>query len=474
MTIKTTYITKMPDKAGAFLKASEAIAAYGGNIIRVSYNKAVDMHTLFIDVSARNEQLEKITAALKALGYLSNTEKEEKVILIVLKLPDVPGAIKPILEVLSSHSINISYMSSQENGTGYQYFKMGLLIEKPNVIKNLLDDISKLCDLKILDYDVTEKVLDSTVFYLSFANEMRSLLSLTQQQTNELIINSNKIMQLLDEKDEAPLKTFEYISKFANFVASHKGDHFNARVSQRRISPQVVLHLIEPPCGSNTYILEQEQELLFVDSGFACFLDEMQAIFHRLFPDFEKRKKSIVLTHADIDHTGLLGLFDTVFVSESCFENFRLENEDKDNFREQNMLHAPYYKLSRIITGYIPPNLEKFAIIGKKTDEGIHSKIGELNFADLHFEVFEGNGGHVKGEIDLLCKEQKIAFTGDHLVNIEGFSEQQHAFNLLAPYLMTSVNVDSQKAKLCRLKLVKKTAGYLICPGHGTWMDSAE
>ena len=46
--MKKTYITTMPDHVGAFLKASRCIAALGINITRVSYNKAVDMHTLFI------------------------------------------------------------------------------------------------------------------------------------------------------------------------------------------------------------------------------------------------------------------------------------------------------------------------------------------------------------------------------------------------------------------------------------------
>jgi ACT domain-containing protein len=82
----------MPDKAGAFLKASEVISENGGNIVRVSYNKAVDTHTLFIDVSANKEQLQTITARLMDLGYLSDSEKENKVILIELKLEDVPGA----------------------------------------------------------------------------------------------------------------------------------------------------------------------------------------------------------------------------------------------------------------------------------------------------------------------------------------------------------------------------------------------
>lgn len=232
----------MPDKAGAFLKASKIISFYGGNIVRVSYNKAVDVHTLFIDVSANLQQLEKITEELEALGYLSNEKNENKVILISLKLPDKPGAVKPVLDILNRYEINISYMNSQENGTEYQYFKMGLLIEEPKVIKDLLDEVSKICDVKIIEYNVSEKILDSTVFYISFANEMRDLLMLSQEQTNEFIINSNKIMQLLDEKNELPHKTFEYIRRFARFVVDHKGDNFNAGISKKKF--QIKLHFI--------------------------------------------------------------------------------------------------------------------------------------------------------------------------------------------------------------------------------------
>ena len=47
--MKKTYITTMPDDIGAFLKASECFASLGVNITRVSYNKAIDSHTLFID-----------------------------------------------------------------------------------------------------------------------------------------------------------------------------------------------------------------------------------------------------------------------------------------------------------------------------------------------------------------------------------------------------------------------------------------
>ena len=57
--MKKTFITQVPDKSGAFLKASRIIAEAGGNITRVSYNKAIDLHMLFIEVSATEEQLQR-------------------------------------------------------------------------------------------------------------------------------------------------------------------------------------------------------------------------------------------------------------------------------------------------------------------------------------------------------------------------------------------------------------------------------
>ena len=48
--MRQTFTTTMPDRVGAFLKASRCIAGAGANITRVSYNKAVDMHILFIEV----------------------------------------------------------------------------------------------------------------------------------------------------------------------------------------------------------------------------------------------------------------------------------------------------------------------------------------------------------------------------------------------------------------------------------------
>ena len=64
----------MPDHIGAFLRASEWFARLGINITRVSYNKAVDSHTLFIDAEGTNEQLNKADIELEKIGYLQSNQ----------------------------------------------------------------------------------------------------------------------------------------------------------------------------------------------------------------------------------------------------------------------------------------------------------------------------------------------------------------------------------------------------------------
>ena len=102
--MKKTYATSMPNHIGAFLKASKCFASLGINITRVSYDKAVDSHMLFLDVEGTEEQirkadkLEKIeklnqiaknrgqTLAQMALAWLYNREEITSVLI---------GASKP-------------------------------------------------------------------------------------------------------------------------------------------------------------------------------------------------------------------------------------------------------------------------------------------------------------------------------------------------------------------------------------------
>ena len=53
--MKKTFITNIPDRPGSFLKMVRIISELGLNITRVSYNNAIDTHTLFVEVSGEEK-----------------------------------------------------------------------------------------------------------------------------------------------------------------------------------------------------------------------------------------------------------------------------------------------------------------------------------------------------------------------------------------------------------------------------------
>ena len=465
--MQKTYITRMPDKAGAFLLASQIISDAGGNIVRVNYNRAVDTHTLFIEVSGSEAQHRIITQKLTDCGYLSEDEDDRRILMILLTLKDEPGAVRPVLEVLSRYRVNISYMSFQQNITGYQHFKMGLLMENPGETARVIKEISRICEMRVLDYEVTDRLLDGTVFYITFANEMRKILSLDQAMTNEVLICANRMMQQLDDRDRPVLQIFDYVRRFAEFVRSRKCAAFQPNVTVRKLSEDLTLYTIEPPCGSNTHILRSPEGLMFIDTGFACYRKEMLSLFRSRIPDFNTLPRRAMITHADVDHVGLLDLFGKVYMNRDCYENFLLEHRGEEDYRESNPLHEPYCFLSKIISEYAPPPLGSCVVMEKKSDETPFSALGSVTFAGRRFDLFEGPGGHVKGETVIVCEELKLLFSGDIFVNMKGLSPEQQEFNRLAPFLMTGVDFDPALCKLSRVWLLDNFKGYLFCPGHG-------
>ncbi len=465
--MRKTYITNMPDQAGAFLTASKAIAECGGNIVRVNYNRAVDTRTLLIEVEATQEQQDLISARLKDIQYLVDDPGMRQIILIELVLPDIPGALVPTLEVIKRHEVNIPYINSQENGTPYQNFKMGLLVENTAEIKGLLDDLSKICEVRVLDYEATDRLLDSTIFYVTFANSMRELLNLSQDETNGALAQANKVMQVVDKRDELPEEVFGQIERFAQLVVEHRGEGFDARVTRHKLTDKLTMYAIEPPFGGNTYVLEYYGALLFVDCGLGCFEEEMDELLGDIFGDYANRRKSVIITHPDIDNAGLLHTFDTVYLNRTCYSNYVNENEGRPSYRERNPLHAPYNTLTKILSQYQAPQLGRCVVIGGRTDDDPLETIGSMRFGDWTFNIIEGAGGHSRGEMIITCPDLGIAFTGDLLVNDMGLTDTQREFLSLQPHLRCSYDTKPDLAVEIKQELRSTLAGYTICPGRG-------
>lgn len=67
--MKRTFVTVLPNHVGACLKASRIFSKLGVNLTRMSYNKAIDSHCLFIDAEGPEELLDLAEAELKEIGY---------------------------------------------------------------------------------------------------------------------------------------------------------------------------------------------------------------------------------------------------------------------------------------------------------------------------------------------------------------------------------------------------------------------
>ena len=446
--MKKTYVTSMPNHIGAFLKASKCFSALGINITRVSYNKAVDSHTLFIDAEGTEEQLRKADAELKEIGYLQSNSDKTSIVLIEFHLKDIPGSVTNILTLINNFNFNISYISSQENGTDYQQFKMGLYVEDSDKISEFLTEAEKLCKVRVIDYNSSEKVYDNSIFYNTYVLGLSQTMGLSEDVKNELLVHVNLAMQTLDEQGLSPYRTFDSISKFAELLGISKGKAFSPRISTHKITDNTEITLIEPPCGSNTIIIKSNKEVLFIDSGYACYREEMLEVFKKCISDFENIKKTILVTHADVDHCGLLPMFDEIIVSHKTAHCLKNEYLGNDGYREKNPLHKPYINICKTLTSYKAVNPEKIKVLWNNIETLSEplTQIGFFDFQELHFEVYEGKGGHLPGEIVLIDYTHHIAITGDIFINTHGLTPQQAEYNQYAPILMTSVDTDP---KLC-------------------------
>ena len=469
--MKKTYITTMPNHIGAFLKASECFASLGINITRVSYNKAIDSHTLFIDVEGKEDKLKEADRKLTEIGYLQQSTNDKNITLLEFRLSDVPGSVTEILRLIEKHHLNISYMSSQENGSDYQYFKMGLFVDDENELKEFIKKAEGLCRVKVIDYNHSATVYDNSIFYNSFVSGIMQTLGISNSDRNALLVNSNMVMQTLDERGLSPYKTFESISRFAELLSACRGQAFSPRISNHKITDNTELTLIEPPCGSNTIILKSFDKYLFIDSGYALYHDEMAALFKRLIPGFENMEKTIFVTHADVDHCGLLPVFDKVIASVKTQKCLEAEYNGEDGFREKNYLHKPYVSICKILTSYKPVSpdvIEGLWDAGDELREPL-TQAGFFDFGEMHFEVYEGKGGHLQGETVLIDYAHHVAFTGDIFINTHGLTKEQAEYNQYAPVLMTSVDTDPALCALERKTIFQRlgTGNWQIFGSHG-------
>ncbi|MDY9927382.1 MBL fold metallo-hydrolase [Methanosarcina sp.] len=481
-----SFIACMPDKPGALHRAAEIITRYEGNINRIQYDRRIDRNIVFFEVATASKAYEKIREELERIGYLQTSLQPVAFLKFNVYLPNCPGALFDFLNHITSSGANITFLDFDDRGQHPERLVVSLNIENASLIDALLNQLKSKYRLEIVEYDTTGEKLDNTVFYLRLAQKLRNYVGNAEDVfLMKFLHDVNHIAQELSNLRKDPVEVFENILKVGDTLSRTSGRDFYADVQRVRIKDGIELFCFQLPCGGNIYLFDTPEERVMIDTGYGIYQSDVVNMLQQYGLGDLSLLKRIYITHADADHCGAAGYFSVPsFLNEETLKITRETSRAYGSSNQGCILEEVYTKMINLFSRFTPPsNVILFPDISAKDEEterrSAFPVIARFRIGNLEFEALEGLGGHMHGGIFYLCPEEGLVFPQDSVINFRSLSPERTEYNILADYLMTSVNVDSSLAReernaLISLileldnELVKKGKKCLVCCGHGS------
>ncbi|NYT17106.1 MAG: MBL fold metallo-hydrolase [Methanomicrobiales archaeon] len=477
---KYSFIARMPNDPGALHTAAAVVTREQGNINRVQFDQRIDPHTVFFEVTCPEESYARIEAGLAELGYLQDTLRPLHILKFSLHLPHEPGALCAFLDHTTSSRANISYIDFDDRGRHPDRVTITLSVEKSAAAERLLDTLKSRYRIEILEYDTTGKKLDDTVFYLRLAQQIRQIIGDSEDPfLFSFLGDINHAVQELMNLGEDPKKIFESFLLTGRTLTGTTGDRFFADIQTLPVAPDLTLHCIQPPCGGSIFLMEAPDGISMVDTGYGIYTRDVALLLDDLVPGWDRRISDLIITHADADHCGAGGAYDVpARLHPGTLEIIRAANRAYGSRSEASVLEEIYTTMINLFSRFNPPGQVAPFSTHPLGDRAGFPVIGTVDIGRYRFEVLEGLGGHLHGQVYLYCREIGVLFSADTIINFGYLTPDRAAYNTLAVILVTSVNVDSEVAKQERrrlLDLARESPGScqggrdscLICCGHG-------
>ncbi|MDD4136269.1 MAG: MBL fold metallo-hydrolase [Methanoregula sp.] len=476
---KYSFVAHMPDEPGSLHRAAEIIKKYEANINRIQFDRRIDPGTVFYEVTASEDAYRKITEDLAAIGYLQSSLVSLDFLKFCVYLPHRPGALYEFLGHITDAGANIALIDFDDKGRHPDRLTVSLNLEQSKEIAHLLDQLKSRYRLEIIEYDKTGKHLDDTVFYVRYAQEVRDLIGESEDTfLLSFLADSNHIAQELMDRGCNPHQVFDSVLTTGRTLNATHGGGFYAAVQQFTVTPGITLYCFQPPCGGSVYLIRTPEELVMIDTGYGIYHDDIMAMFSRYGVDMKKLTR-IIVTHADADHCGAAGHFSVpVYMHTGTLDIIRTNNRGWGSRSQESVLEEFYTKMINLFSRFaIPSDIRCFSDpTGEK--RGIFPVIGTITIGELELDVLDGLGGHTFGQVFLYSRVYGLIFAADAVINFKSLTQERADYSSLAAFLVTSVNVDSDRAKQERVALtalaeetdrVLASTGRrcLICGGHG-------
>jgi glyoxylase-like metal-dependent hydrolase (beta-lactamase superfamily II) len=257
------------------------------------------------------------------------------------------------------------------------------------------------------------------------------------------------------------------------------GEGFYADVQRFRVTPEMELFCFQLPGGGSIYVFETPDETMMVDTGYGIYCPDVIAMFRHYGLGDGTKLKRLVITHADADHCGAGGFYDAMaYMHPGTLAEIETSDRAYGSPAEGSVLETVYTTMINLFSRFNPPARVTLFNGPNGEKRGIFPVLERFTFGGRTFEVLESFGGHVHGLVYLFCPEEGVLLTSDTVINFGSLTEKRKAYNSLADFLVTSVNVDSATARKERhalmdlaasvdLDLAEKGKRCLICGGHG-------
>jgi glyoxylase-like metal-dependent hydrolase (beta-lactamase superfamily II) len=476
---KYYFIARMPDEPGALHTAAEIVKRYQGNIERIHYDRRIDPYVVFFEVTCEASEYEAIERELKAIGYLQTSLTKLGFLKFKVILPHRAGALFEFLHFTTEAHCNIAFLDFDDRSKNPDQVTVSLTIDDVSKLDWLLERLRSRYPLEILEYDLTGKRLDDTVFYIRFAQELRQIIGEQEDQfLMKLLSDINHIVQELTNLDMEPKSVFESVLETGRTLKATTGPGFYADVQVVQMTEEVSLFCFQPPCGGNIYALRDREGFVLIDTGYGIYKDDVKIMLARYGMSDLSQLKGVYITHADADHSGgAWSLPAVAHVHPGTAEIVQAANRAYGSMSESSVLEAVYTKLINLFSAFRPPEeMELYDLTPEGEVMGL-DVIGVIQIGDVRLKVLNGLGGHLHGQVFFVAEGEALLFTGDSLIDLKSISEERSRFNLLAKNLMTSVNVDSARADEERKVLIElarmlsspdRERPCLVCGGHGT------
>jgi glyoxylase-like metal-dependent hydrolase (beta-lactamase superfamily II) len=477
---KYSFIARMPNEPGALHTAAEVIMHEGGNINRIHFDQRIDPQTVFFEVTCTEASYTRIREGLARLGYLQDTLGPLHVLKFSLFLPHEPGALFAFLNHTTGFHANISSIDFDDLGSHPDRVTITLSLGKHEEAEWLLDSLKSHYRIEILEYDSTGEKLDDTVFYLRFAQQIREITGSTGDPfLFSFLTDINHAVQELMNLGEDPKKIFESILLTGRTLKNTTAERFFADIQIIPLAPDSTLVCIQPPCGGNIYLIETRDGCTMIDTGYGIYARDIAILIGNLFPRCKGRISHLIITHADADHCGAGGVYGVpAELHPGTMDIIRAANRAHGSRSETLVLEEIYTGMINMFSDFRPPEEVSLFPIDPIGERGGFPVLAKTGIGAYEFEVLEGLGGHLHGQVYLYCHALGLLFTADTIINLGHLSPARAAYNSLAVILVTSVNVDRELAKTERDRLLniartgtgsfsQGRTGCLLCCGHG-------